>query len=96
MTAPILCDGFGGHKSVKTCHQRVVERGRNRERGERPGECVVPIDSGELSRLKNGFGHFLDEEWYPVCLLKDLLEHLCWEGFAIGHAYDDLFHLGGG
>ena len=45
--------------------------------------------------MQNGFGHFLDEEWYPVCLGNDLLDHLCWEGFAIGHACN-LVHLGMG
>ena len=40
------------------------------------------------------FGHFLDEQRYTVCLGNDLLEHGCWEGFPIGHAYNNLFHLG--
>jgi hypothetical protein len=89
----ILGDGFGCDQPIQTCHQRIVERGRNRERGERPYECVVPIDGGELSRFQNSLGDFFHKERHAIRLGNDLLQHLWWEGFAIGHACDNLFHL---
>jgi hypothetical protein len=39
---------------------------------------------------------FLDKEWHTIRLGNDLLEHLRWEGFSLGHACDNLFHLGMG
>ena len=86
-------DGFGSHEAIQTGHQRILQGGRNDERRERPGQCVVPINSFEVSRFKNGFGHFLDEEWNPIRLLDDLGEHLVWQGFAIRHPCHNLFHL---
>ena len=92
----ILGDCFGGDESVETRHERILQRRRNRERGQRPCEFVVSIKGFEMSRFKNGFGHFLDEEWDPVGLGNHLVEHLWWYRFPVGHAVDNLCHLGMG
>jgi hypothetical protein len=89
----ILRHGFGGNQTIKTSHQGVLQGRRNRKWRERPCEFVVPIDLLKVTRFKNRFGQLLDKEWDPVCLRNDLLEH-CWrEGFSLGHACDNLFHL---
>jgi hypothetical protein len=53
----------------------------------------VPIDGGELSRFQHGLGDFFHKKWHAIRLGNNLLKHLCWEGFVIGHAGDNLCHL---
>jgi hypothetical protein len=53
----------------------------------------VPIDRFELPRFQQGFGDFFHKERHAIRLGHNLLEHLGWEGFAIAHAGNNLFHL---
>src|SRR5215813_15478186 len=44
-----LGDDFACHQPIKTCHQRVLERGWNGERGEWLGEFVMPVSFFEVT-----------------------------------------------
>src|SRR6266508_3058260 len=38
-----LRNAFCRHQSIQTCHQRVLQGGRDCQRGKRPGQLVVPV-----------------------------------------------------
>src|SRR5215471_20036622 len=44
-----LSDDFACHQPIKTCHERILQRRRNGERGQRSYQFVVPIKCCELS-----------------------------------------------
>ena len=70
---------------VEPGHQRVVQRRRDRQRRQRPGQGVAVALLLEQPGLEHGLGQLLDEQRHPVRLGHDLLQHLGRQRLAARH-----------
>jgi hypothetical protein len=65
----------GGSEPIEPGQQRLLERGRDRHRRQRPRERVVVALIPEQIGLQHGPRQLLDEQGHAVRLGDDLVEH---------------------
>ena len=77
-------------QAVQPRHQRVVQGGRNRQGRQGTGQAVAVLALLEQAGLQHHLGQFLDKQGHAIGLGHDLLDHLRWQGFTVGHLADHL------
>ena len=73
---------------VEARHQRIVQRGRDRQRRQRAGQHVAVARIDQQVRLQDRLGQLLDEQRHAVGPGDDLLDHLERQRLAAGDALD--------
>ena len=90
---PELCQAFHRGQAVQPRHQRVVQRGRNRQRGEEPGQLIALGLLLEQAGLQHHLRQLFDKQRHPIGLGHDLLDDLRGQGLAVGDLADHLHGL---
>jgi hypothetical protein len=88
-----LCQALHGRQAVEPRHQRVVQRGGNRQRWEETGELVALLALLEQPRLQHHLGQLLDKQRHPIGLGHHLLHDLGWQDLAARHPVGHLGRL---
>jgi hypothetical protein len=89
-----LRHGFAVDKPIQSRHERVLQRGGNRQWRQWPGQRIVLRPRLEPVRLQHRPGQLFHKQRHAVGFADDLLDHLGWQGFAARHPLDHLPHLG--
>ena len=66
---------FGRAEAVKARHQRVVEGGRDRQRGQGTRQLIARLVLLKEPGLQHGFGQLFHKQGHAIRLADDLLEH---------------------
>jgi hypothetical protein len=88
-----LGDLLHGSETVEPGHQRIVQRGRDRQRWKRSCEHVAIAGVAEDPRFKHGFRQLLGEERHTLGPRQDLAEDLGRKRFALRDPLDQHNHL---
>jgi Recombinase/Resolvase, N terminal domain len=88
-----LGDLLDRSQTVEASRQRIVQRGRNRQRRQWPGNLVPVGAASKKAGIQHCLSQLLDEERHAVGPLDDLLQHLVRQSHTRAYAVDDCRHL---
>ena len=93
---PELCYSLYRRQAIEPCHQRVVQRGGNRQGGQGPGERVAVLLLLEQAGFQYHLGQLFHKQRHPIGFGDDLLDHLGRQDLPVGHLADHLHGLSAG
>ena len=82
---PELRQALHRRQAIQPRHQRVVQRGGNRQRGQGPGQLVALLPLLEQPGLQHHLGQLFDKQRHPIGLGHHLLDHLGGQRLAVRH-----------
>src|SRR6516225_8100306 len=89
-----LCHVLPGGQSIQSGEKRGVQRRGNGQWRQRPDQLVSVGSLAEQVALQYGLRQLLDEQRHAVGVHHDLIQHLGWQGFAMGYASNQRLSLG--